>query len=363
MPSTRAELVRTRLLNQRLIRSEFTNPAEIVSWLGAVQSQDYAGACWALGLRADGLANTDVERAFNAGEILRTHILRPTWHFVAAADIRWMLALSGPRVNRTNARVYRRTEVDDRIIARSRSVFERVLGDGQHLTRTELATALQRARISATGQRLAYIVMRAELDGVICSGPRRGKQFTYALLERRAPPRGAVSLEEALAELSRRYFTSHGPATLRDYVWWSGLTVRDARRGLESIRGELVHETVEELTYWFAPSRPARDRPSPTTWLLPNYDEFLVAYRDRRLGVPPESMPSHRQPNVYSHHLIVDGRPAGHWTREVLGDSVRVSIAHDEKFTPRLTRSIAAAARRYSQFMGMPVTLSTSPAA
>jgi hypothetical protein len=328
-----------------------------------VQSQDYAGACWALGQRSDGLVNTDVERAFNAGEILRTHILRPTWHFVAAADIRWMLALSGPRVNRTNAMVYRRTEVDDRIVARSRSVFERVLGDGQHLTRTELAAALQRARINATGQRLAYIVMHAELDGVICSGPRHGKQFTYALLERRAPPPMAVSLEEALAELTRRYFTSHGPATLRDYAWWSGLTVRDARRGVESIRNELVHETVEDLTYWSAPSRRERARQSPTTWLLPNYDEFLVAYRDRRLGVPAESLPSHRQPGVYPHHLIVDGWPAGHWTREVLADSVRVSIAYDEKFTPRLARTIAAAATRYGQFMGMPVTLSTSAAA
>ncbi len=363
MPSTRTDLVRSRLFNQRLIRSDLNTPAAVVSSLGAVQSQDYGGASWALGVRALGLLNADVERAFNAGEVLRTHILRPTWHFVAAADIRWMLTLSGPRVNRTNASMYRRTEVDDGIVARSRAVFERVLGDGQHLTRTELAAALQGARITATGQRLAYIVMHAELDGVICSGPRRGKQFTYALLDQRAPHGQALLHDEALAELTRRYFTSHGPATLRDYVWWSGLTVRDARRGLDSVRNELTQETVEDLVYWSSPPRAARPRPSPAAWLLPNYDEFLVAYRDRRLGVPAQSVPTHRQPDVYPHHLIIDGWLAGSWTRDVQPDAVRVSVTHYDKLTPTLTRTLAAAAKRYGQFMGASVTLTTSPAA
>jgi hypothetical protein len=361
MPSTRAGLVRARLLNQRLLRSDLSTPAEVVSWLGAVQSQDYPGASWALGLRAPGLLRADVERAYNAGEILRTHILRPTWHFVAAADIRWMVALSGPRVNRTNAFMYRTTEVDDRVVARSRSVFERVLRDGQHLTRSELATALGRARVTATGQRLAYIVMHAELDGVICSGPRRGKQFTYALLDERAPRVPSLSNEEALAELTRRYFTSHGPATLKDYVWWSGLTVRDARRGLDSIRRGLTQETVEDLTYWSVQSPPARTRASSTAWLLPNYDEFLIAYRDRRLGVPDKSMPPYRQADVYPHYLIIDGWLAGTWTRQLLSGAVGVSVAHGEELTPTLTRAIAAAAKRYGQFLEMPVTLSTAP--
>ena len=227
------DLVRMRLRNQKLARSEFREPGDVVAWLGAAQAQDYPSAKWAIGMRANGITDADVERAFNEGTVLRTHFLRPTWHFVTPADIRWMLTLSGPRVHAVNASYYRKFGLDSATLARSRATLERALQSGTHLTRSELASALRRAGIAADGPRLAYLVMHAELDQVICSGARRGKQFTYALLDQRVQGVATVARDEALAELTRRYFSSRGPATLRDYVWWSGLTVRDARAGIE----------------------------------------------------------------------------------------------------------------------------------
>jgi len=213
------DLVRRRLTNHRLERSEFRKPADVVQWLGAVQAQDYAGAKWALGLRAKGLTDADFDRAFDEGTILRTHILRPTWHFVTPADIRWMLALTFRRVHAANAHTYREFELNASVFRRSRKAIERELRGGKDRTRAELASVLRRAGIAAKGIRLAALMIDAELEGVIVSGPRRGTQFTYALVEERAPRGRTVDREEALAELTTRYFSSHGPATLRDYAW------------------------------------------------------------------------------------------------------------------------------------------------
>ena len=227
------DIAATRLRNQKLDRTDCQAPEAVVRWLGAVQAQEYAPARWAVGMRTRGATDADVFRACDEGRILRLHILRPTWHFVAPADIRWMLSISGPRVNAINAHYYAKLGLDDGIFTRSRRAIERALAKGQHLTRLELAMVLSKAGIEASGQRLAYLMMRAELDGVICNGACRGKQFTYALLDDRSPGLSRVSRDEALATLATRYFSSHGPATLRDYVWWSGLTVKDARSGIE----------------------------------------------------------------------------------------------------------------------------------
>ena len=238
------DLIRRRLANQHLAASTLRSPAEIVAWFGAMQAQEYPAARWALGLRARGLDDAAVAQAFDDGAILRTHAMRPTWHFVAPADIRWMQALTGPRVQALNAYYARKNELDGKTVARSRGGDRtRRSAGGRHRTRPELAAALGKAGIPAAGQRLAYLMMSAELDQVICSGPRRGKQFTYALLDERAPRARVLPRDEALGELTRRYFTSHGPATLRDYVWWSGLTMKDARRGVEIAGRALVQET------------------------------------------------------------------------------------------------------------------------
>jgi Winged helix DNA-binding domain len=349
-------MVSHRLRNQKLTRTALRTPADVVAWLGAVQSQDYPGAKWGLGQRAIGVTDASMDRAFDEGTILRTHILRPTWHFVVPADLRWMMALSGPRVAARCATYFRKLELDATLLKRSRGVFEQVLEGGNHLTRPELQQALARARISVTSMRLAFVVMRAELDAVICSGPRRGKQFTYALFDERVPARKPYTHEEALAELTARFFASHGPATIRDYVWWSGLTVRDARTGIASVSSSLASETVGNRTYWFVPSRAAAPAAVPTGFLLPNYDEYLVAYKDRDAGV--STVIAQRMVegkfDAYAHPLVFDGKLAGTWRRELAGRAARVTVSPFGRLTPENSRALDTATARFAKFLEVP---------
>jgi len=357
MPLNR-NLAAYRLHNQKLARPELRDPAEIVAWLGAVQSQDYSGAKWALGQRGTGLTDAAVEQAFNEGRILRTHVMRPTWHFVTPADIRWMLALTAPRVSATCASYYRKNGIDSGVLARSNAALTRALRGGNHLTRSELAAILQRAGIAATGTRLGLLMMRAELDQVICSGPRRGKQFTYALLDERTPKATMLNKEEALAELTRRYFRSHGPATVRDFVWWSGLTVLDAKAGLDMNRSSLVQETVRDRTYWFVPQTGSPPASAESVYLLPNYDEYLIAYKDRGRLTTPGAKETVRKPDVFAYHLIVDGDLAGSWKRTFKVNTVIIDVAPYASLTRANARGLADAAERQGKFLGMDVKLS-----
>jgi hypothetical protein len=354
-------LVARRLFNQKLIRPCRT-AVEVVSWLGAMQSQDYPGAKWGIGLRAR-VTDDEVEKACHDGEILRTHILRQTWHFVARADLRWMLALSGPRVNTVNAHYYRQFELDEPTFTRSRNLLERALRDRTFLTRPELAAALARAGIVASGPRLAFLIMRAELDAVVCSGPRRGNQLTYALLEERVPRAKAMPRDAALAELTRRYFASHGPATLKDYVWWSGLTVRDAKAGLDLAGKSLVQETVDGFTFWCVDTRSPKALASPSAYLQPNYDEYLIAHKDRHLVIGPGAeRGAARIKDPFLHHVIVDGRLAGSWKRQDTASTVAVACAVYAEPTAKVTRALEAAALRLGRFLNRPATLSVTTA-
>ena len=228
----------------------------MVQWLGAVQAQDYAAAKWAVGLRLQGATADDIEQAATDGAILRTHVMRPTWHFVSPDDIRWLLALTAPRVHAANAYYYHAQGLDDAIFMRSNAALAKALQGGKHLTRQELVSVLKQVGVVTENLGFMLIIMHAELDGIVCSGARRGKQFTYALLDERVPQSRTLEHDEALAEFARRYFTSHGPATLQDFVWWSGLTVADARAALAMVTSQLMHEVVDGQTYWFSASMP-----------------------------------------------------------------------------------------------------------
>jgi winged helix DNA-binding protein len=334
------DILRRRLQGHRLTRSELREPSEIVGWLGAVQAQDYPAAKWALGLRAPSLTDSDVETAFTEGRILRTHVLRPTWHFVTPADIRWMLDLTGPGIRKRRLLYERRLGLDAAVLKRSRAAIARALRDGAQLTRAEIGSVLRRAGVKAETQALAHVMMNAELEGVVCSGARRGKQFTYSLLAERAPRAKTLARDEALGELARRYFTSHGPATLRDYVWWSGLNAGDARRGLEIAGRGLERETIDGRSYWSAPSAKNAPGHADGAHLLPNYDEYVVAYRDREAGS-----------DVFGHSVIVDGRMAGNWTRTASRESISVNVVSCRRLTPVDRRAVWAAAGRYGRFM------------
>ena len=345
------DLARRRLRNHRLDRSEFRSPAEVVRWSGALQAQDYSGAKWAIGLRAKGVTEVDVDRAFDAGAILRTHALRPTWHFVAPDDIRWMLDLTAPRIHAANGYTYRIFDLDAAIFRRSRKALSRALRGGQERTRSELASVLRREGIAAEGIRLAALMMDAELEGIVVSGPRRGKQFTYALLEERAPSARTLPRDEALAELAKRYFTSHGPATLRDYAWWSGLTAGDAIAGIEAVAPALQKEVIGSQTCWSVGTKVPSPRASATAHLLPNYDEYLVAYKDRGPVVGPW------RGDVFAHHFVIDGRLAGRWKRALKKDAVLVESVPYRRLSREEARALASAAERYGKYLQLPVRM------
>jgi hypothetical protein len=341
-----------RLYQQRLSQNPLASPEEVVGWLGAVQSQEYLGALWSLGLRTQGATDDAIERAFDEGAILRTHVMRPTWHFVTPADIRWLLELTAPRVRAASAYGYRRFELDEALLSRSVEIIAGALEGGRYLARAELGEALAKTGIEASGTRLAHIAMWAELEAVVCSGPRRGKQFTYALLAERAPGAARLSRDEALAELARRYFTGHGPATPRDFAWWSGLTLADARDGVELAAPHLGHEVIDGELYWFSASELPSAEPCSEGFLLPTFDEYLVGYDgfDRaRRGGQDESAVAFLSP------LVIGGRIVGSWRRTFSQGEVVVEVAPFDPLTAGEAEAVAAAARRYSEFLGLPL--------
>ena len=352
------DIPRYRLHNQSLSQTNFTEPAQVVAALGAVQSQDYAGGKWAIAQRLKtSMTDTALDQAFNEGRILRTHILRPTWHFVAPEDLRWMLALSAPRVHTVNGFMYRQQGLDQAVIRQSYAVLQNVLQGGKSLTRPEIGAAFESAGIkNADSVRLGYFLMSAELDAVICSGPRRGKQFTYALLEERVPPAKALTQDEALYELTQRYFATRGPATLHDFTWWSGLTMTQAKKGIESLRGRFTSEQIDGKTYWFDMSVSPVKEKSPTVHLLPNYDEYFIGFKDRSAigevaqmaGIPAND------PSFLAHVIILDGQVVGGWKRNIMKDKLSLEHTPIVELTKPQKAALDRAASQYAEFLGLP---------
>jgi Winged helix DNA-binding domain len=358
------DIAHLRLHNQLISQQMFERPGDVVQWLGAVQAQDYAAAKWAVGLRLSGASNDDIEQACDNGQLLRTHVMRPTWHFVSPADIRWMLALTAPRVKAALSYYDRKLELDNATLMSSNAALVKALQSGNQLTRPELASVLKLAGIATDDlQRLTHLLMHAELDGVVCSGARRGNQFTYALLDERAPQARTFDRDEALAELARRYFTSHGPATLQDFVWWSGLTVADARSGLEMAKSQLVHEAVDGQIYWLSASTPPMKDLSQTTYLLPNYDEYVVGYTDRS-AVFDESHTKKldaRGNVLFNHIVVVDGQVIGTWKRTMKKEEVTITPSFFIEMDEDKQRAFDVAAERYGVFLDRAANVSSQP--
>jgi hypothetical protein len=356
----REDLAPWRLHSLRLSGAPLQAPEDVVGWLGAVQSQDYGPAKWSVAQRTGGTFDAALDQAFADGTILRTHVLRPTWHFVVPADIRWMLELTAPRVHALNAYHYRQLGLDDAVREKTNALLVGALRGGAQRTRKELGALLEGAGVALGGFRLGYLLMNAELDGIVCSGALRGRQHTYALLEERAPPARRLDRGEALAELTLRYYTSHGPATVKDFGWWSSLTAADIRDGLEMVASRLEREVVDGVTYWFAPPAPARAAASPTVHLLQGYDEYIVGYSESKsvLNLSGRTLPQARP--VFNGVAILDGQVAGHWKRTQRRDSVAFEVALYEPFDDAQARALQAAADRQGEFLGVPATVVTT---
>lgn len=356
-----ADLAAWRLQSQRLSGQPCASPAEVVGWLTAVQAQDYGGAVWAVGQRTAGATRAEIDQLVDAGVILRTHVLRPTWHFVLADDIRWVVGLSGPRVLAAIASRLRRLEIDGDVGARAHAVFEAELSGGRSLTRPELEEALRKNGIPTEGQQLPHLLMAAELQGLIVSGPRRGTAHTYALLEDRAPDARSLSRDEALAELTRRYFQSHGPAQIQDAVWWSGLTASDIRKGITLVGDTLAHGVFEGKDYWFDAEAGPVPGETDVAHLLPNWDEYTVSYRDRSATLHPEipfDPTLFSFGSVLSNVVTIAGRVRGAWGRTVAGQRVRIDARLLAPLAPQEAEAVEIVAGRMESFLGQTVELS-----
>jgi hypothetical protein len=353
-------IVASRLRAQRLTGKPLASPVDVVRRLGAVQSQDYTGAKWAIAQRSRAITDAAIDRLFDDGAILRTHVMRPTWHFVLPEDIRWVLDLTASRVRAGLASRYRELEIDDRVAARAAAAFAAALAGGRHLTRPELGQALRAAGISPEGQRLPHLLLRAELDQVIVSGPRHGKQFTYARFEERVPKSPALERSEALGDLTLRYFRSHGPAQVSDFTWWSGLTAAEARRGIDMAGGDLESVAFDGNDYWCDAAASKPSSAGVVAHLLPNFDEYTVGYRDRSALIPTggrfdRSLYSFG--SILSNILTIDGVVRGAWRRSSARDGVLIEMRLSERLAARESAAVAEAGRAMGRFLGRPVKL------
>lgn len=346
------ELAIQRLASQQLVNSAVASVAQVVQWMGAMQAQDYDMAKWAVGVRLPGSTEALVEEALNRGDILRTHLLRPTWHFVAATDIDWLLDLTAPQIQRLNAGRNRQLGLDETILRRSNAVIEQALDGHNHLTRDELMERLQAVGIRTDEFRSAHLMMEAELSGLVCSGPRRGRQFTYALLRERVPERVSLPRNEALAELAGRYFTSHGPATLKDFAWWSGLTLTDCKRAVEGAKSSLQSITADGRMYWLSPDSPNASPLPEAIHLLPAFDEFMVSYCDRSASINPALVTQAVTANgIFKPIIVVNGQVVGLWKRSLKPTCVTVDLTFFFPLPRDLTERIRERASHYARYV------------
>ena len=324
-----------------------------------MQAQDYGGALWAIGLRMTGATERSIEQAIAERAIVRTWPMRGTLHFVAAQDVRWLLALLTPRVIAHSAGRYRQLELDEATFARGKEVFARALQGGKQLTRDEMLHELEQAGISTAGQRGYHLLGRAAQDGLICFGTRRGKQQTFTLLDEWVPLTRSLPRDEALAELTRRYFTGHGPATLQDLMQWAGLTAAEAKTGLAAAGKTLIQETIADRVYWMPCEAPEINHATPSVHLLPGFDEYLLGYRDRSAVLDPayaqRICPGGN--GMFSPTIVIDGVVTGTWKRTFKGGAVVIETTPFRPLTAAENDALGAAADRYGEFLGLPVVL------
>lgn len=360
------EIARLRLRLQHLTGPPLPTPEAVVGWLGAVQAQEFGVAKWSIAQRSRGrITSADLDRALAEGRILRTHVLRSTWHFVLPADLRWLLMLIGPRVRARMASYYWRNGLTDAVFTRSQAVLRDALAGGRQLLRKEIVAAFARGRVATDGLKLRFLLLQAELDGVVCSGALRGKHQTFALVDDLVPAAQPISEDEALAELTRRYFSSHGPATFKDFLWWSGLTAAQARHGLELTQGAgLRRLEAGGSTYWMAEA-PARRAPGGTpVHLLQAFDEYIIGYTEsRRVLALAGKLEAPSGAQLHSNMLTRDGQVIGFWRMVPDPDEALLDV-HLARPLDTATRSaLDDEIERYGRFLQRPARLLEWPRA
>jgi hypothetical protein len=354
------EIARRRLRGQHLVGPPLPDPVAVVGHLGAMQAQEFPYALWSIAQRTTGVGVADVRKLVDDGALVRTHALRPTWHLLAPEDLGWIQELTGPRVHAFNAYYYRQFGIDAESAARTDTLITAALRGGNHLTRKELAAVLDAGGYPAAGIRLAYVVMYAELEGLIVNGPMRGKQHTYALAEERIPAPRELAGDAALVELTRRFFAAHGPATVKDFAWWSSLTVAQIKRGLELAGSALTSAEVDRLTVWYDPAVPSDGGIATTAHLLQAFDEYVVAYSNTKFaynlgGLIPD--PARYTDNTLFHPVMADSQLLGFWRRMPQGKGFLLELDLMTEPTPEQHAALDAELARHEAFAGVPVNV------
>ncbi|MDP4174096.1 MAG: winged helix DNA-binding domain-containing protein [Bacteroidota bacterium] len=341
-----------RLNNQQITNTKLKNLDEISNWLCAIQAQDYFGAKWSFGLRLPGTSDDDVEMAINNRIIVRSWPMRSTLHFVNSKDIRWIIKLLAARRIKARTPSDRALGLDEKIFSSCNAILEKELSGGKHLTREEITHILKSSGFNTDANRVYHILQYAALNLLVCFGKRRGKQFTFTLLDEWIPKSTILDRDEALAELAKRYFFSRGPAEIKDFTWWSGLTASEAKTAIEMIRNQLDEIKVDGHTYWL--SRQSNDDVVKRTYLLPGFDEYMMSYKDRTAVIDKEFSKVLNSGNgMLSPTIVIDGKIAGTWKRKILKDTVKIDIKLFSKLSKAEYHELNLAADFYRKFYGL----------
>lgn len=352
------EIIRLRLLNQKLSKNPKTTAAEIVSWFGAMQAQDFSGAKWSVGIRSKGMTENDLEKAIAEKQIIRTWPMRGTLHFVAPEDVRWLLSLLTPRIISGAAGRHRQLELDELTFSKSQDILEKELAGGKQLTRKEVYDLLDLNGISTEGQRGIHIINYLAMKQVLCHGAHQEKQPTYVLLDDWVPAGHKLSADESLHRIAMKYFQSHGPATLADFVWWTGLKMTDARLALNSVSGLLASSEYNDQKYWFSPDLPDR-LPARNVSFLPGFDELMLGYTDRKLLVQEALLHKIVPGNngMFMPTIVINGKVEGLWKRTLKKERVLIQLLPFDKIDDKYMDDVSLAASQFGKYLGLPVDL------
>jgi hypothetical protein len=342
----------TRLVSQQIAEIKSKTAKEIVSWMGAIQAQDFNMAKWAIALRLTNTTEQNIDAAIDSGEIIRTHVLRPTWHFVSADDIYWMLELTAPRILSSMKGRNKQLELSAAVFKKANKIIEKALSLHKNLTRKELINELNKAKIQTDNNRASHILFTAELERIICSGKMKEKQTTYALLNKRVEKPKPIKKEEALYKLACKYFQSHFPATLADFCWWSGVLITDAKQALGSIKNDFISEKINGQEYWLPRSFTVSPIVKESVYLLPAFDEFLISYKDRSAAIIAEHQTKAFSNNgIFWPTIVSKGKVTGLWKREIKRDKIIIEKDFFDKKNKADEELLKEATEKFARFL------------
>lgn len=314
-----------RQTNQQISKPALETPQAVIEHMGVIQAQDYNMAKLAVSTRLRHVTHQQIENDINKGKIVRTHILRPTWHLISVNDVRWVMELTAPGINKILSSMYGKLELDNSIFKKSNAIIHRLLSDTEALTRKEIMTELEKEGIKTDSLRAVHIMFKAETEMIVCNGAKRNKQFTYSLFDRKVPVTRSIPRDEALTKLASRYFTSHGPATIKDFSWWSGLSVADAKNGLALVKNNFCSEIINSETYWFIDADLEKPVAGTDIFLLPAYDEFTAGYTDRNELIESTNKSKiNAKKLIFSPIIISNGKVIGRWKKSIKDKKVNI---------------------------------------